>query len=225
MLQVGAGDEHLGLAVLQLELAQLAALGCAAPLRAEALGGPGDLAAAGGEGVQQAARYAGYLEVAAVFAGAPLDRIAPLLELVRERGAVVGAKLAGGAEDRPGGDSDDLPVIADGARDDHVAVELRVGRVCLEDAAGGGVPVLGGHDVPRGLLEHLPVGAPAHGRHGVGQVRDRLADRCGVCGFDLAALGLVGERPHSGHRLGGAEGQVDPAAPSAVGAGLAQPPS
>jgi hypothetical protein len=158
-----------------------------------------------------------------VFAGAPLDRITTLLELVRERGAVVGAKLARGAEDRPGGDRDDLPVIADGARDDHMAVELRVGRVCLEDAAGGGVPVLGGHDVPRRLLEHLPVGAPAHGRHGVGQVRDRLADRCGVCGFDLAALGLIGERPHSGHRLGGAEGQVDPAASGAIGAGLSQP--
>ena len=61
----------------------------------------GDLAAAGGEGVQQAARDAGDLEVAAVLAGAPLDRVAALLELVRERGAVVGAELARGAKDRP----------------------------------------------------------------------------------------------------------------------------
>ena len=88
-----------------------------------------------------------------------------------------------------------LPVLADGAGDDHMAVELRVGHVALEDAAGGGVPVLGGHHVAGGLLDHLPAVAPAHGRHRLGQVADRLADRGGVRGFDLAALGLAARAP------------------------------
>ena len=86
-------DEHLRPAVLELELAQLAALGGAAVLRAEALGGPGDLAVAAGEGVEQPARHPGDLEVAAVFAGALLDRIALRGELVRERRAVERADL------------------------------------------------------------------------------------------------------------------------------------
>ena len=89
-----------------------------------------------------------------MFAGAPLDRIATLLELVRERRAVVGADLARGAEDRPGGDRDDLPVIADALVMTTWLWSCGSGRVCLKDAARGGVPVLGGHDLPRLLLEH-----------------------------------------------------------------------
>ncbi len=118
-----------------------------------------------------------------------------------------------------------LTVLADRAGDDHMAVQLRVGYVALEDAAGGGVPVLGGHHVAGRLLDHLPAVAAAHGRHRLGQVADRLADGGGVRGFDLAALGLARERPHGGHRLRRGERQVDPASPAAVGTGTAQPPA
>ncbi len=106
-----------------------------------------------------------------------------------------------------------------------MAVELRVGHVSLKDTARGGVPVLGGHHVAGVLLDDLPALAAAHGRHGLGQVRDRLADGGGVRGFDRAPLGFVGERPHGGHRLGGAEGQVDARRPAAGGARPAQEPS
>ena len=54
-LQVRAGDGELGLAVLQLEPAQLAALGCSPPLRAEPLGRRGDFAAARRERLDQPA--------------------------------------------------------------------------------------------------------------------------------------------------------------------------
>ena len=67
-----------------------------------------------------------------------------------------------------------------------MAVQLRVRRVPFEDPAGGGVPVLRGDQLPRGLLNNLPAVAAAHGRHRLGEVRDRLADRGGVRGLHIS---------------------------------------
>ncbi len=100
---------------------------------------------------------------------------------------------------------------------------LRVRRVPFKDTPGGGVAVLGGYDLPGVLLDGLSAVAAAHRRHGLGQVRDRLADGGGVRGLHLAALGRVPERPHGRHRLGGAERQVDPTTPAAGGARPAKP--
>jgi hypothetical protein len=194
-------------------------------LRAEALGGSGDLAAARGEGVEQTARHSGYLEVATMFAGAPLDRITPLLKLVRERRAVVGTDLPRGAEDRPGSDRDDLPVLADRTRYDDVAVQLRVRRVPFKDTPRSGVAVLGGHYLLRVLLDLLPAIAVAHRRHRFGEMSHRFAHCRGVRSLHLAALRRVSERPHGRDRLRGAESQVDPAATAAGGAGPAKPRS
>jgi hypothetical protein len=141
-----------------------------------------------------------------MFAGARLDHVPALLELVGERRAVVGAKLAGGAEDRTRGDCDDLAVVADRACDDNVAVQLRVGCVSLEHAARGRVPILGGHEVAGALLADLAAVLAPDGRHRLGQVADRLGDGGGVRGLDLAALGLTGERPHGRDGLRCGEG-------------------
>ena len=187
-------------------------------MRAEALGGSGDLAAARGEGVEQTARHPGDLEVAPMFAGAPLDRITPLLKLVRERRAVVGTDLPRGAEDRPGSDRDDLPVLADRVRDDHMAVQLRVGAVSCKDTPRSGVAVLGGHHLSRVLLDLLPAVAAAHRRHRLGEMSHRFAHRRSVRRLHLTTLVRVPERPHGRHRLRGAERQVDPAATAAGGA-------
>jgi hypothetical protein len=46
-----------------------------------------------------------------------------------ERGAVESADLARGTEHGSGGDGDDAIVLAHHARDDDMAVELRIGRV------------------------------------------------------------------------------------------------
>ena len=69
-----------------------------------------------------------------------------------------------------------------------MAVQLRVGRVASRTPRAVVCRYSAAMTSRGRLLEHLPVGAPAHGRHGVGQVRHRPVDRRGVCGFDLAAL-------------------------------------
>jgi hypothetical protein len=219
------GDEHLRFAVLQLEPAQLPSLGRPTPLGAEPLRGSGDLTAAGGERLGESLGNPGDLEVTAVLAGALIDLIATLGELVCERRAVVGADLPRGAEDRPRGDRDDPPVLAHGARDHDMAVQLRVGRVAIHHAPGGGVPVLRGHQVHGVLLHDLPAVAPAHGRHRLGEVRDRLAHGRGVRRLHIHALGLVAERPHRGHGLRRAERDVDPSRASPTGALPAKPPT
>ncbi len=105
-----------------------------------------------------------------------------------------------------------------------MAVQLRVGRVALEHAAGGCVPVLGGHEVAGGLLDHLAIVTTANRRHRLCEMADRLADGDGVRGLDLPALGLTGERPHRRDRLGRRERQVDAAGTAAVGSRSTQPP-
>ena len=76
-LQVAAGRELLGAAVLEREVAQLPAFGCAAVLGAEPLRGLCDLAVAAGERVAQRPGDPGDLEVPAVAARALLDRDSP----------------------------------------------------------------------------------------------------------------------------------------------------
>jgi hypothetical protein len=124
-----------------------------------------------------------------MLAGAPLDRITPLLELVRERRPVVRTDLPRRAEDRPRGDRDDPPVLPDRTRDDDMAVQMRVRRVARKDPARSGVPILGGHDLPRRLLHDLPAITAAHRRHRLGEMPHRLAHRHGVRGLHLPALG------------------------------------
>ena len=222
-LQVAARGQLLRPAVLEREVAQLAALGRAAVARAEPLGGAGDLARAPREGLEQASRHARDLEVLAVLAGAPLDRIALPGQLLGERGAVERAQLPRRAEDRPRGDRDDPVVLPHRAGDDDMAVQLRVGRLRPADPARGRVPVLGRDHVLGVLLHDLAVVAAAHHRHLLAQIRDALLDGPGVRGLDLLALPRIAERPHDRHGLRGAERHVDPAAPAAAGARPTQP--
>lgn len=64
LVEIAFGDERLGLAVLQLEGAQLAPVGGAASFCAESLSGVSDLAAARGERFKQLRFDACDLEVA-----------------------------------------------------------------------------------------------------------------------------------------------------------------
>ena len=66
LLEVRPGRGLLGASVLERQVAQLPTLRRAAVARTETLGGPGDLAAAPGELLQQRLRYPGQLEVAAI---------------------------------------------------------------------------------------------------------------------------------------------------------------
>ncbi len=77
-----------------------------------------------------------------------------------------------------------------------MAMQLRVRHIAIEDAARGGVPVLGRHEITRGLLDYTAVAAMAHGGHRLREMADRLVHGGGVRGLDLTALGLTGERPH-----------------------------
>jgi hypothetical protein len=78
-----------------------------------------------------------------MIAGALLDRIATLLELVRERRAIVRTDLSCRAEDRPGGKRHDPPVLSDRIRDDDMAVQMRVRRVARKDPAGEALIAVG----------------------------------------------------------------------------------
>ncbi len=222
-LQVGTGDGKLGPAVLELQPAQLARLRRSPPFRAEALGRGGDFAAARRERLDQLTRDTGDLEIAAVVALADVDRVAAPRELVRESGAIEGAKLSRGAEDRPGGDGDDLTVIAHGARDHDVAVQLRVRCVAVDHTTRGRVQVLRGDQLARGLLDDPCAVATADRRHRLAHVAHRLAYRACVRLLDVDAPGLIAERPHHRDRLRRAERHVDPAASTPVGAGASEP--
>jgi hypothetical protein len=85
------------------------------------------------------------------------------------------------------------------------------------------VAVLGGHDLPRGLLHYLPSIATAHGRHDLGEVPYRLAHGRGVRDLHVLSLRFVSQRPHSADRLRSAESQVDPAATAAASTLPAKP--
>ena len=74
-LQVRACGQLLGPAVLEREVAQLAALGCPAVAGTEALRRACDLTGATGERLAQLAGDTRDLEVPAILAGALLDRV------------------------------------------------------------------------------------------------------------------------------------------------------
>jgi len=224
-LQITLGDRCLRLAVLKLQPPQLPALRHPAPLRPETLNGPRDLAAARGERLDQPVRDPGDLEVPAVLPGTPVDRKTALLQLLRERGAVVRAQLPCGVEDRPGGDRDDPPVLPDRARDDHMAVQMRVRHVTLHHAPRGRVPVLRRDKVHGVLLEDLPAAAAADRRDRLDEMRDRLLDGRSVRGLDPPTLRLPAESPLDRHGLRRGKRQVDPAAAAPAGALPAKPPA
>jgi hypothetical protein len=100
-LQVRACGQLLGAAVLEREVAQLAAFGCAAVAGMETLGRPCDLSGAPGEHLAQLAGNFLDLEVSAVLAGALLDRVPLVDQLVGERGAIERPQLPCTAEDWP----------------------------------------------------------------------------------------------------------------------------
>ena len=213
----------LALRFSSFRLAQLAALGRAPALRAEALGGSGDLAAARGERVEQTARHPGDLEVAAMFAGASLDRITPLL---RAR-----ARAPSGSTHRPpvrsGRSAGKRPRRSarprGSRRDDDVAVQLRVGRLRTDDPAAVVCRYSAAISSRACSSTYLAAVAAAHDRHRLGEVSRSLRSTArGVRRLDLATLVRVPERPHGRHRLRGAERHVDPAATAAGGARPAQ---
>ena len=154
-----------------------------------------------------------------------IDPVALPGEFFCEYGAVERAKFPRGAEHGTGCDGDDPVVLADCARDDDVAVQLRVGRAGAQDTARGRVAVLHRDQILRGLLDHLAAVATTDDRDVLAHVFDCLLDGVGVCVLDLLALPRIGHRPSDRHGLRGAEHAVDPAAATAVRAGAPQPPS
>ena len=69
-----------------------------------------------------------------------------------------------------------------------MAVQMRVRRSPSRTPRAVRVTIFGGHDLPRGLLDHLPAVAAAHCRHRLGQMRHRLADCRGVRGLHVLSL-------------------------------------
>jgi hypothetical protein len=157
-------------------------------------------------------------------AGALLDPVALAGEFFCERGAVERADLTSGAEHGTGRDRDDPVVLADRARDDDMAVQLRVGRAGARDTASGGVAVLDRDQILRGLLNDLGTVAATNERDLLAHVGDGLLDCVGVRVLDLLALPRIAERPHDRYGLRGAEHAVDPTAAPAVCSHASQPP-
>jgi hypothetical protein len=84
-LQVPAGRQLLGAAVLEREVTKLPTLRCPAVASTETLCSSGDLPAASGELLGQATRHPGDLEVPAVLTRPALNLIALLCQLLGER--------------------------------------------------------------------------------------------------------------------------------------------
>jgi hypothetical protein len=101
LLQVRACGQCLRPAVLEREVAQLAALGCPTVAGTEALRRLGNLPGAPRERLAQLPVNTGDLEVPAVLAGALLDRVPLPHKLLGERRAVERSQLPRGSEDRP----------------------------------------------------------------------------------------------------------------------------
>ncbi len=117
--------------VASRQRAQLAGPRLAPVALAEEAGGAVDVFGARGPAARQLLGDAADLEVAAVPAGAPLDRQAQLAQVGGQLRPVPGAVLAGGAVEPARFDRGELAVGALGGEEDEVGVQLGVG-----DAAG-----------------------------------------------------------------------------------------
>jgi hypothetical protein len=108
-----------------------------------------------------------------------------VVELIGELGAVSGADLTAVNEPRAGIDRHDLTIAPNGAMEEDVGVQLRIGRL-IGDRAGGGVPPAR-RDHPRRLDvdDGLLVDALADHRHPLHRVRERSVDRLLVRALDL----------------------------------------
>ncbi len=164
-LEIPAGRELLGAAVLERQVAQLPAFRGAAVLGTEPLRGLCDLTVAPGERIAQLLRDPGDLEVPAVAARALLDRIPLPRQLFGQRGAVKRPHLPRTTEHRPRSDRDDALVLTDGPRDHDMRMQLRVRCLGARDTPSGRVTVGGRDQILGGLLDDLGAIAAANNRH------------------------------------------------------------
>ncbi len=192
-------------------------------LRAEALGGPRDLAVAARELLDQSPWHTRELEVLPFLPCALLDREALLGELLRQGGAVERPDLTRATEHGPRPDRDDPVILTHRACDHDMAVQLGVRRLGAGDTPCGGVAVGRRDHVLRMLLDDLAVIATTHHRNALLQVADRTLDRPRMRRLDLLTLPRIPERPHDRHRLRRAERYVNPAATVPVSPGRTEP--
>jgi hypothetical protein len=129
VLKVGSVGELLCAAVLEREVAQLATLRRTTVASTKTISCPRNLPGTSREGVAQLLGDTCDLKILAVLPRRLLDRIPLVGEFLSERRAVKRTDLTRRTEHRPGAHSDDPIVLAHCARDDNVAVELRIGSV------------------------------------------------------------------------------------------------
>jgi hypothetical protein len=77
-------------------------------------------------------------------------------------------------------------------------MQLWVGHVPFKDTAGGGVAVLGSHDLLRLLLNDLPLVTTPHNGHRLSEMAHRFPDGSCVRCLHVLALVLIPERPDHG---------------------------
>jgi hypothetical protein len=132
-----------------------------------------------------------------------LDLEPEVVELAGEFGAVRGADLAAVNEPRAGVDRHDLTVAADGAVEEDVGVQLRIGRLVGDRACGRVPPARRDHRRRLGVDDRVLVDALADHRHPLYRIPERPVDRGLVRPLDLGAQVRVGDGPDRADRLRG----------------------